>query len=93
MTSTSSKPRILVTRAIFPQVIDRLSEHFEVETNPADDLWDRAELLRRLQGKVGVFTTGVERMDAALLAHAVFLLKAKRGPTPAMKPRWPICWA
>ena len=69
MTPPSSKPRILVTRAIFPQVIDRLSEHFEVETNPADDLWDRAELLRRLQGKVGVFTTGVERMDAALLAQ------------------------
>ena len=69
MTSSSSKPRILVTRAIFPQVIERLSEHFEVETNPADDLWDRAELLRRLQGKVGVFTTGVERMDAALLAQ------------------------
>ena len=69
MTSTSSKPRILVTRAIFSQVIDRLSEHFEVETNPADDLWDRAELLRRLQGKVGVFTTGVERIDAALLAQ------------------------
>jgi len=69
MTSTSSKPRILVTRAIFPEVIDRLSGHFEVESNPADDLWDRAELLRRLQGKVGVFTTGVERMDAALLAQ------------------------
>jgi gluconate 2-dehydrogenase len=69
MTPPSSKPRILVTRAIFPQVIDRLSEHFEVEANPADDLWDRAELLRRLQGKVGVFTTGVERMDAALLAQ------------------------
>ena len=69
MTTTSSKPRILVTRAIFPQVIDRLSEHFEVEANPADDLWDRAELLRRLQGKVGVFTTGVERMDTALLAQ------------------------
>ncbi len=69
MTSTSHKPRILVTRAIFPQVIDRLSEHFEVETNLADDLWDRAELLRRLQGKVGVFTTGVERIDADLLAQ------------------------
>ena len=69
MTSTSSKPRILVTRAIFPEVIDRLSAHFEVEANLADDLWDRAELLRRLQGKVGVFTTGVERMDAALLAQ------------------------
>lgn len=69
MTSSSSKPRILVTRAIFPQVIERLSQHFEVEANPDDDLWDRAELLRRLHGKVGVFTTGVERMDAALLAQ------------------------
>ena len=69
MTSAPSKPSILVTRAIFPQVIDRLSAHFEVETNPADDLCDRAELLRRLQGKVGVFTTGVERMDTALLAQ------------------------
>ncbi len=69
MTSTIQKPRILVTRAIFPQVIERLAAHFEVEANPADDLWDRAELLRRLQGKVGVFTTGVERIDAALLSQ------------------------
>ncbi len=69
MTSASSKPRILLTRAIFPQVLERLSAHFEVEANPADDLWDRSELLRRLQGKVGVFTTGVERIDAALLAQ------------------------
>ena len=69
MTFTSHKPRILVTRAIFPQVIERLSEHFEVEANPVDELWDRTELLCRLQGKVGVFTTGVERIDAALLAQ------------------------
>ena len=69
MTSTPHKPSILVTRAIFPEVIARLAEHFTVESNPDDTLWDRAELVRRLQGKVGVFTTGVERMDAALLAQ------------------------
>ena len=69
MTSSTHKPRILLTRAIFPQVFERLSAHFEVEANPTDDLWDRAELLRRLQGKIGVFTTGVERIDAALLAQ------------------------
>jgi len=68
MTSTS-KPSILVTRAIFPEVIDRLSAHFTVESNPDDVLWDRAELVRRLQGKVGAFTTGVERIDAELLAQ------------------------
>jgi len=69
MTSTTHKPAILVTRAIFPEVIVRLAEHFTVESNPEDTLWDRAELIRRLQGKVGVFTTGVERVDAELLAQ------------------------
>lgn len=68
MTSIA-KPSILVTRAIFPEVIERLSVHFTVESNPEDTLWDRAELIRRLQGKVGAFTTGVERIDAELLAQ------------------------
>jgi len=63
------KPRILVTRAIFQSVIDRLSAHFDVESNPDDVLWDRPELLRRMQGKVGVFATGTERVDAELLAQ------------------------
>ncbi len=66
---STSKPRILVTRGIFQSVIDRLSEHFDVESNPEDVLWDRDELLRRLQDKVGVFSTGTERIDAALLAQ------------------------
>lgn len=65
----TSKPRILVTRAIFQSVIDRLSAHFDVESNPDDVLWDRPELLRRMQGKVGVFATGTERVDAELLAQ------------------------
>ena len=69
MISNANKPPVLVTRAIFPEVIARLAEHFAVESNPDDTLWDRAELIRRLQGKVGVFTTGVERMDAELLAQ------------------------
>ena len=69
----TSKPRILVTRAIFQSVIDRLSAHFEVESNPDDVLWDRPELLRRMQGKVGVFATGTERVDAELLAQCTGL--------------------
>ena len=69
MSQSSSKPRILVTRAIFPSVIERLSAHFVVESNPEDRLWDRPELIARLADKVGVFTTGTERIDADLLAH------------------------
>lgn len=60
------KPKVLVARAIFPSVLDRLREHFDVESNDADASWDRAEFTRRLQGKQGLFATG-ERIDAALL--------------------------
>ena len=63
-----SKPSILVARAIFPQIVDKLAQHFEVDTNPADELWDKAGLIARLQGKVGAFTTGSERIDAEVLA-------------------------
>lgn len=62
------KPKILIARAIFPEVIDRLARHFEVECNQADELWTPIELRDKLQGKQGVFTTGGERIDAALLA-------------------------
>ena len=64
----TTRPAVLVARAIFPDIIEQLSRHFEVESNPDDTLWPRAELVRRLQGKQGVFTTGGERIDAELLA-------------------------
>ncbi len=63
----SAKPAILVARAVFPEVIASLREHFEVETNDDDMALTPAELAQRLQGKVGVLTTGSERVDAALL--------------------------
>jgi glyoxylate/hydroxypyruvate/2-ketogluconate reductase len=62
-----SKPSILVARAIFPEVLQSLSQVFEVESNQADEVWTPAELARRMQGKVGALTTGSERIDAALL--------------------------
>ncbi|HYD75740.1 D-glycerate dehydrogenase [Ramlibacter sp.] len=63
-----SKPAVLVARSIFPQVIEKLQQHFEVEHNQADAAWSREDFVARLQGKAGVFTTGGERIDAALLA-------------------------
>ncbi len=62
------KPKILVARALFPEVIARLEQHFEVESNQADDTWSKAQFIARLQGKDGAFTTGGERIDAELLA-------------------------
>ena len=63
-----TKPKILVARAIFPQTIETLQQHFEVESNQADELWTKAQLINHLQGKQGAFTTGGERIDTEVLA-------------------------
>lgn len=63
-----SKPRILVTREIFPEVIERLSQHFDVESNQDDVLWSDAELAERLKDKDGALTTGTQPINTALLA-------------------------
>jgi gluconate 2-dehydrogenase len=62
------KPSILISRAVFPEVVARLREHFEVETNDTDTVWPQAEFIRRLQGKTGVFMTGTGNVNAELLA-------------------------
>ena len=61
-------PSILIARAVFPEVIARLRQHFEVDSNDADDVWPQPELIRRLQGKAGLFITSGEKIDATLLA-------------------------
>lgn len=64
----TTRPAILIARNIFPEVVERLREHFEVEANGTDDVFSPQELAARLQGKAGVLTTGSEKIDAALLA-------------------------
>ena len=60
--------KILIARAISPEVVQRLSQHFDVTANPEDAAWPPQELVARLQGMDGVLTTGSQRIDAALLA-------------------------
>jgi gluconate 2-dehydrogenase len=64
----TSRPAILIARTVFPEVVERLRQHFEVDHNHTDTVLSPAELAQRLQGKVGVMATGSERIDAALLA-------------------------
>ena len=66
--SNTRRPAVLVARAVFPEVVARLREHFEVEDNPADTVYTKVELTARLQDKQGAITTGSERIDAELLA-------------------------
>ncbi len=65
---TIARPAILIARAVFPEVEHKLRQHFEVEAAPPGVVWSPSQLVERLQGKVGVLTTGGERIDAALLA-------------------------
>lgn len=62
------KLKVLVTRAIFPDVIDRLAEQFEVEANQQDDILSPAQLAERLRGKDAVFSTPSERITAEVIA-------------------------
>ncbi len=68
MTQPAILPAILITRAIFPEVLEQLGQHFSVEANQADVMWSPEELQQRLQGKVGAFMTGTEKVNAALLS-------------------------
>jgi len=62
-----SKLKVLIARSIFPETIARLQQHFDVESNQSDEVWSKARLIEKLQGKAGVFTTGSERIDAEVL--------------------------
>lgn len=63
-----TQAKILVARAVFPEVIASLQAHFEVTSNQDDVVWTKAQLIEQLQGKDGALTTGSERIDADVLA-------------------------
>lgn len=65
--SPSSRPAVLVTRAIFPDVLERLAQHFVVDHNQADVPLDAAALKARLDGKAGVLANAADRIDAGLI--------------------------
>jgi glyoxylate/hydroxypyruvate/2-ketogluconate reductase len=67
--SDNMKPSILIARAIFPEVISRLSEYFEVESNQDDQVLSPQELAQKMQGKSGVLCTGSARFNGQLLAQ------------------------
>ncbi|MBI5274968.1 MAG: D-glycerate dehydrogenase [Burkholderiales bacterium] len=62
-----AKPAVLLARAVFPEILQLLQEHFDLRHNQADEAWTPQQLAARLQGCTGAFTTGSERIDAALL--------------------------
>lgn len=64
------KPKVLVTRQVFPEVVEALRARFDVEHNDDDRPWPAEELARRLTDKQGVLATVMDRVDEAVLAAA-----------------------
>ncbi|HVL57027.1 MAG TPA: NAD(P)-dependent oxidoreductase, partial [Burkholderiaceae bacterium] len=62
-----SKPRLLITRKVFPEVIELLAQHFELETNDDDDEWSAAELRRRAADKDALYVVTSDAVTAELL--------------------------
>src|SRR5882757_4599876 len=60
------KQKILVTRAIFPDIIQRLREYFDVEVNEGPR-YSTNQLREALKDKSGVLLAGGEKVDATVL--------------------------
>lgn len=64
------KPAILVSRLVFPEVVERLAAHFTLDYHAADSALPPAELAARLAGKQGALVMLSDRIDGAALAAA-----------------------
>ncbi len=61
-------PHIVVTRRIFPELIDELKLAYTVSDNQADAMWTAAHFAEQLRDADGALLTSGERVDEGLLA-------------------------
>jgi len=61
--------KVLITRGIFPEVVEALSRRFEVVHNVEDRPWPPDELASRMAGVSGAMATVMDRFDEPLLAR------------------------
>lgn len=66
-----SRPALLVTRRIYPEVLAGLEAQFDVTHNQHDDLlWSKPELIERIVGTDYLLCTVVDKVDAEVIAAA-----------------------
>ena len=59
------KPKILITRQVFPEVVSGLEKTYDVDHNASDNIFSLEELRSRAQGCTGVIACLTEKIDAA----------------------------
>ncbi len=67
---TEMKPKILITRELFPQTLATLAQHFDVSGNQDDVPFTAQQMMQHLADKAGVLVVGGDRIDAAAIAAA-----------------------
>ena len=61
------KPKVLVTREVFDDVLEYLGKYFDVTSNQSDKAFGPDELAAKLADKDGALTVLTDRVDGALL--------------------------
>src|SRR4051794_24516006 len=67
------RQRVWVSRPFFDDLIDRLREFFDVETESADRVWTPAEVSAKVRVKHGVLLGVADPLNAAAVAEAACL--------------------
>lgn len=62
-------PRVVISRRIFPELVDPLRVDFDVVANQDDIAWKAGELAAALRDADGALITSGDRIDEALLAQ------------------------
>jgi len=63
------KPKVLVTREVFDEVLEYLSQYFEVTSNQPDVPFNSETLAIKLSDKQGAMVTLSDRIDTTLLGR------------------------
>ncbi len=64
------KNKVLITRQVFPEIVEALRSRFDVEHNDDDHPWPTEEVARRAADKQGVLASVMDRIDESVLAAA-----------------------
>lgn len=64
------QPRLLITRRVFPEVIEALSTGFALTTNDEDRSWSADELRARIAQTDALYAVAVDRIDASVIDAA-----------------------
>lgn len=68
MSQNQQKPKILVAREIFPDLLAKLEVVADVQSNQDDKIWAPADLKAAMADKDAAIVTGGERVDEEILA-------------------------